>query len=100
MARDLMAELRAVLAVDIATCLCAKCRDARHTGEHVACVLCGHGTWMVGARRCDQCHELELRIEVAPEIARAVLRRVDQVNGLEAEHDQHVAAPSSFNKSV
>lgn len=44
----------------------------------VPCELCGVQTRMIGTKRCDQCWELERRIEAAPQLARQILERVEK----------------------
>ncbi len=43
----------------------------------VPCGICKQPTPMLGTRRCDGCWELEQRIQHQPELARAILARVD-----------------------
>jgi hypothetical protein len=44
--------------------------------EAVACSLCETKTPSLGTQRCDECWELETRIERQPEIARKILKAI------------------------
>jgi predicted signal transduction protein with EAL and GGDEF domain len=46
--------------------------------ETVPCELCNAPTLMCGTRRCDICWELERRIEARPEVAAAILARLQR----------------------
>lgn len=43
------------------------------TNETVPCRHCGKGAMMLGTRECDGCHELRVRIDRDPEMARKML---------------------------
>jgi hypothetical protein len=49
--------------------------------EVVPCELCGTDTPMTGTMHCDGCHELETRIHMDPELARKILKELENENG-------------------
>jgi hypothetical protein len=51
----------------------------------VQCSLCCAPTAMTGTRHCDRCHELKTRITMDPELARRILRSIENKNRPEPE---------------
>lgn len=48
--------------------------------EHeVPCGLCGKPTRMTGTKRCNSCWELEMRVEMHPDVAAKVLERLGYI---------------------
>jgi NMD protein affecting ribosome stability and mRNA decay len=44
----------------------------------VPCKLCGEPTTMLGTKLCDNCWELEHRIQSSPKIARIILNALER----------------------
>ena len=53
-------------------------RDDNKPVDVVPCRFCGAPTYMTGIKLCDRCWELEHRIRANPELARVILRQVDE----------------------
>jgi hypothetical protein len=61
--------------------------NTRQGQATVPCGICGRPTPMRGTKRCDRCWELETRIEAAPEIAKLILRGMEN-GGLSPELEE------------
>ena len=63
------------------------CKIKAVSVEQVPCEICGQMTPFTETRRCNNCWELERRIQMYPELTKKILKDFEEAKGKPNEHN-------------